>query len=620
MSRLLKLLLFAGLSVGLIGSPATAQDVAAPATDEAQPAGATAKPKPNTVSDVAKVAEIRLAFDASDDPTPPNPFSARKPNLREFFKNLEQVARDPEVVAIELKPMHYNVGIARLLEIREKLEDLRRAGKKIFFYRETLSMADLVLASTADRISIPESSMVFLPGLAMESWYMKDLLAKLRIKFDVIHIGEFKTAGESMVRDSMSKEQKASLDPILDEFFESLVGAIAKGRNISTDKVKAAIDEGILSAKRAKEYGLIDRIEYRDQFAAGVRAHFPGKKVIKIKNYPHGESKLEVDPDNPFASLSTIFGALLNPDAGKEQIEGPKVAVVYCTGAIVSGKSQYDWNGDISAMGSKTIASAIRAAAKDKDVKAIVLRINSPGGSGLASDMIWRAIEGAKAKGKTIVSSMSDVAASGGYYIAMNSDVIVAEPQTITGSIGVVGMVANVDALFPWIGIKPERLTRGKRAAALMTTQGLGEDDKAQLRTVMAEFYKDFVGKVAAGRGKSFDEIDKIARGRVWTGRKAKELGLVDELGGLERAIAIAREKAGLPADAPVIESPHRGGPFEFLEEMFEARLGLTRAAIREIPGLEQGLLKVKLMQRIAADRICCVAPELSELAQPIGE
>ncbi len=616
MSRLLTLLLLAGLIAGA----AAAQDGAAPATDESKPAGVTADPKPKADENVAKVAEIRLAFDSSDDPTGPNPFSAHKPNLREFFKNLEQAARDPEVAAIELKPMHYNVGTARLLEIREKLEELRRAGKKIFFYRETLSTADLVLASTADRISIPESGMVFLPGLAIESWYMKDLLAKLRIKFDVIHIGDFKTAGESMVRDSMSDAQRQSLDPILDEFFESIVGAIAKGRNISTDKVKAAIDEGMLSAKKAKEYGLIDRIEYRDQFAAGVRAHFPGKKVVKIKNYPHGDSKFEVDPDNPIAAFSTIFGALMNPEAGQEKVEGPKIAVVYCTGAIVSGKSQYDWSGNISAMGSETIVGAIRDAARDKDVKAIVLRINSPGGSGLASDMIWRAIEGAKAKGKTVVSSMADVAASGGYYIAMNSDVIVAEPQTITGSIGVVGMVANVDALFPWVGIKPERLTRGKRAAALMTSQGLSDDDKEHIRGVMADFYKDFVGKVAAGRGKSFEEIELIARGRVWTGRKAKELGLIDELGGLERAIAIAREKAGLPADAPVIESPNRGGPFEALQEMFEVRLGLTRAAIQAIPGLERGLLKVKLMQRIAADRICCVAPELTDLTQPISE
>lgn len=566
------------------------------------------------------VADLRVRLDGTEDPFPAMPaFLPERLNYHAFLRHVERLAADPSCDAVVLKLGNYGVGWARLLEVRDSLKKLKRSGKKVFVYKESFDTADLVLASVADRISVPESGSVFLPGLAMESWYMKDMLAKLRIRFDVIHIGEYKTAGESMVRDSMSPELKESLDPILDELYQSMVKAIAEGRGMTEDAVKKAIDQGILSAKQAQAAGLVDRVEYEDQFKDGMNAFFPGKKLKKWKD-PEAENRPKIDPNNPMAVFQMVF-SMLAPQAERLP-EGPKVAVIYCSGAIVSGKSQYDWFGNIAAMGSETIVDAIDSARENDEVKAIVLRINSPGGSGLASDMIWRAVERARDAGKPVVACMGDVAASGGYYIAMNSDKIVAEPQTITGSIGVVGMIPNVDDLYPWIGINPERMTRGKRAAALLTSKGLSDDDKTVLKNYMQDFYGDFVAKVAAGRGKAPAEIEPIARGRIWTGRDALKLGLVDRLGGLDDSIALAKELAKvegeLGKDVHVLEMPRRGGPFESLEDLFGARIGIDEVLLKRFPELRRMLAHLQVMQVVAKDRVCVINPELTGLLDAV--
>jgi len=276
-------------------------------------------------------------------------------------------------------------------------------------------------------------------------------------------------------------------------------------------------------------------------------------------------------------------------------------------------------------MGSETIVEAIEKARKDAEVKAIVLRVNSPGGSALASDMIWRAIERAKAE-KPVITSMGDVAASGGYYISCNSHAILAEPQTITGSIGVVGMMMNADAFWPWIGIKPERLVRGKRAEALLTTKALDDDGKEMLRAHMKEIYDLFVGKVAAGRGKAASDIEPVARGRVWTGRDALAKGLVDRLGGLDEAVALACEKGGLAGkrgtDYHLVEYPKRKGPLEFLEEMFDGDTEVSTdlvATLGRVPELRRVLAEIRAIRAAARDRVCVVYPELSGFATPFA-
>jgi len=587
------------------------------AGDEAKEA-----PKKQDRSEQAWIEEIKVRLEGSEDPFPAMPFGKPRLNHYAFLKYLRDVAADPDVDAVTLKLGDYGVGWARLLEIREALKGVRKAGKKVFVFKENLSTPDLVLASVADRISIPESGFVELPGVAIEDWYMKELLAKLHLSFDVVHIGEYKSAGESLVRDSMSKELRETLDPLLDEIYASMVKAIAEGRGLPEDAVRKAVDEGILTAAQAKAAGLVDGVEYEDQFKDRLKASFPGKTLMKAKDR-FGKKEMQFDGSNPFALIGMMMGSLFAKPA---EPEGPKLAVIYCSGAIVSGKSQYDWNGDIAAMGSETIVEAIDAARKSADVKAIVLRINSPGGSALASDMIWRAIERAKAE-KPVIASMADVAASGGYYIACNSHVILADPQTITGSIGVVGMMPNADAFFPWIGIRPERLTRGRRAEMLLTTKGLDEEGQEVLRALMASIYEQFKAKVAAGRGKASSDIEPVARGRVWTGRDAVAKGLVDRLGGFPDALALACEKGGLAGKEGeayhVVEYPKRKGPLEFLEEMFgggetEAGVDLA-AALARFPQLRRVLAHVQALRAVAKDGVSVIHPELSGFTRPFG-
>jgi len=568
----------------------------------------------------AWIEEVKVQLEETEDPFPEMPFGTPRLNHSAFLGYLRDVAADPDVDAVLLKLGNYGVGWARLLEIRDALKAVRQAGKKVFVYKENLGTPDLVLASVADRISVPESGGVAIPGVAIEDLYMKDLFAKLHLSFDVIHIGEYKSAGESFVRDSMSKELRETLDPLLDEIYGSMVKAIAEGRGLSEDAVRSAIDEGFLTATRAKALGLIDRVEYEDQFKDGLKSFFPGKTLMRKKGRL-GKKELKLE-GNPFALFSTMMSTLF---AKPSEPEGPKLAVIYCSGAIVSGKSQYDWSGNIAAMGSETIVGAIDKARKNADVKAIVLRVNSPGGSALASDMIWRAIERAKAE-KPVITSMGDVAASGGYYISCNSQTIFAEPQTITGSIGVVGMVMNGDAFWPWVGIKPERLTRGKRAEALLTTKALNDDAKEMIRTHMKEIYDQFVGKVAAGRGKAPKDIEPIARGRVWTGRDALAKGLVDKMGGLEDAIAFACEKGALTGtrgkDYHVVEYPARKGPLEFLEDMFDGETSASAdltAVLGRIPELRRVLAEIRAVRAAAGDRVCVTFPELSGFANPFA-
>ncbi|NJN14656.1 MAG: hypothetical protein HC813_03310 [Planctomycetes bacterium] len=330
-------------------------------------------------TEYARIAEISLAVDGTEDPMPAMPFGPVKHNYYSMLQVLRNAAQDPELDAVLLKLQGAGVGWARLLEVRSALQGLRRSGKKVFVYKESFDTADLVLASVADRISLPESGTVFLPGIATESMYMKGLLEKLHIRFDVVHIGEYKSAGESFVRDTMSDELKESLDPILDEFYGSMVRTIAEGRGIAEEAVRGAIDKGILNAKQAKAAGLIDRIEYEDQFREGVKAYFPGRKLKLASDY--GKRKgMEIDPNNPMAAFSLVLSLLNGPKEPK--IAGPKVAVLYCSGAITSGKSVYGWTGEVASMGSETIVAAIDKVREDDEVKAVVLRINSPGGSG----------------------------------------------------------------------------------------------------------------------------------------------------------------------------------------------------------------------------------------------
>src|SRR6185295_2174541 len=326
----------------------------------------------------------------------------------------------------------------------------------------------------------------------------------------------------------MTDAHREYINSMLDDLYGRYVEAIAKARKKSVDEMKGLIDNAPYSATQAKDAGLIDGALYRDEVDKEM------KKRIGV-----GEN------DQMHVARGSDYKQISQESLGLNK--GEKIAVVYAAGDIVSGRSAFGSSGE-ETIGSDSLMKVINEAHDDKGIKAIVLRIDSPGGSGLASDIIWRAIEAAKAK-KPIVVSMSDVAASGGYYIACNANKIVAQPSTITGSIGVVGGKPVVKGFYDWIGVTNEYVLRGTNAGMFRESEKFSDSERKKFEEFLNSTYDDFISKVAKGRSKEKTYIDSIGQGRVWTGKQGKDNGLVDEYGGLDKAIEIAKQVAKLPAD-----------------------------------------------------------------------
>jgi protease-4 len=371
----------------------------------------------------------------------------------------------------------------------------------------------------------------------------------LGIEPDVIQIGKYKSAPEQYTRKDMSEGQREVINAILDEYYNRFSGAIAETRDKSVEDVKAIIDNAPYHATEAQQLKLIDGANYRDQVYDELKNRLGYQENDKIRTISGNEYR-EIPSDS--LGINT----------------GERIAVIYASGAITSGKSSNSAFGS-EMVGSDTMVKAINDAAEDPTIKAIVLRVDSPGGSALASDLMWHAIENAKAKQKPVVVSMADVAASGGYYISCNADKIVAEPSTITGSIGVFMGKPVIKGFYDWIGVTNEYVMRGKNAGIFRETEKWTDFERAKMQDQANKiYYGDFVPKVAKGRKKTDEEVNILGQGRVWTGAQAKERGLVDEFGGLEKAIELAKQLANLPADKEVrrVAFPE---PRPFLESIF---------------------------------------------------
>ncbi len=520
--------------------------------------------------DVVPVAAKRLVtVDLSklgdEDPAPTTPFGPPKKNFLAELDRLRAIAADPEVAAIRLEPGH-ELDSARALDVLRELRALHDAGKKIVCYAEGLDRRSLFFASTADLLMVPAWGGVELAAPSMELLYMKELLGKVGVRFDVIHIGEFKTAYEDMARDSMSEPQRISLTALLKQQYESSVETIAKNRDVGRDKVEAGFEKVLLQAQEALDLGLIDAIGYEDEFDVRVE-QLLGAKAEVVKEYGEpGKDELLKKLDSPFA-IFALLQEVMEPKK-KELPDVPRIAIVYASGAIMSGKSSTGFGGQT--MGADTIVEALDAAREDAQVKAVVFRINSPGGSALASDLIWRAVQRCREQ-KPVIASMGGVAASGGYWIAMGCDRILAQPNTITGSIGVVAGVPNLSGLFAKAGVKVEVVGYGPHAEELsMMRDGLPPVLRERVESSMQAVYGEFVAKAAKGRKLDPVALEKNARGRVWAGREAKELGLIDGLGGLRDAITYACFLAKLdPQTAPIRELPEAPDFFEQIQEQF---------------------------------------------------
>ena len=468
---------------------------------------------------------------SSDDPFK-RYFGGPDQSLTGLVMQLKKAKVDKRIKAILLDVNLSGVGWGKAEEIRDAITDFRSSGKPVYAYIEFGLNKEYYIATACDKIIVPPPGELFINGLAADVMFFRGSLDKLGIYPDIFQIGKYKSAGDMFTQKKMTEAHREYIDSLLTDLFDRYVNAIAQARHKTPEEVRALIDNAPFSASKAKEAGLIDDAMYRDDVE---------KQFKKMLNYKETDAFIPV--------RSSEYRDVSPESLGLNK--GERVAVIYATGEIGSGSSQNSPSGDQS-IGSDTVAKALNDAAADKTLKAIVLRVDSPGGSGLASDIIWHAVEEANQK-KPVVVSMSDVAASGGYYISASASKIIAQPSTITGSIGVVAGKPVLRGFYDWLGISNEYVLRGKTAGMFRETEKFSDEERAKFEDwIKTTYYQDFVPKVAKGRKKDPKDVDAVGQGRVWTGAQAKDRGLVDDFGGLDKAIEVAKQLAKIPADKGV--------------------------------------------------------------------
>ena len=474
---------------------------------------------------------------------------ANAPIVRTFVDDLHKAKVDARISAVLLKPTGFDSPYwAKVQEIRDAVLDFKKSGKPVYAYLEDGGEREYYLASAADRVFLLPSSPLDLKGVATYAVFLRGTLDKIGAYPNMFHIGDYKTAMNQLTEKGYTRAHK-EMDESLDrDLFEQLVRGIADARKKSDAEVRALIDQGPFLPEDALRAGLIDDVAYEDQVEE------------KLKKSDERLRKIEGD-DYARVSASS-FG--LN--------RGPRIGVIYATGTIISGRSGFDpLNG--AALGADTLIDAIRQARRDSSLRAIVVRIDSPGGSAAASDVIWRELMMAKNEraDRPIVASMSDLAASGGYYIAIPAQVIVAQPSTLTGSIGIFGGKIVTGGTYEKLGAHIDSTSIGKNAEMDSPARAFNPEETKKVQEQLQAFYDGFVEKVAQSRHTTPEKIDAIAQGRVWTGQQAKQNGLVDLLGGLDTAVAVAKQRAKLAADTEVelVVYPPRKSFYELLTDQF---------------------------------------------------
>ncbi len=450
-----------------------------------------------------------------------------------LLTQLRKAKVDNRIGGVLLDISFPQIGWGKADELRDAIKDFRTSGKPVYSYMDIGMNKEYYIAAATEKIFLPPSGDLYVNGFAAEAMFYKGSLDKLGIEAEVIQIGpKYKNAPDQYTKKQMGDGQKEVINALLDEYYGRLKNGIAEARGKTPEDVEALINNAPYHADDAKKLGLIDDAIYSDQVYEQLKTRLGYKAEDKLRTIS-GSAYREIPSDT--------LG--LN--------KGEKIAVIYASGAINMGSSSNSPFGS-EMVGADTIVKAVNDAADDSSIKAIVLRVDSPGGSALASDLMWHALENAKAK-KPLVVSMSDVAASGGYYIACNANKIVAEPSTVTGSIGMFLGKPVLKGFYDWLGVTNEYVMRGKNAGIFRETEKWTDDEKAKMTELANKvYYGDFVPKVAAGRKKNVEEVNTLGQGRVWTGTQAKQNGLVDEFGGLETAIDIAKQLANLPADKDV--------------------------------------------------------------------
>jgi protease-4 len=499
------------------------------------------------------VLKLRLAG-ALGEHAPPAPLERllrrRGPTLHEVRCALEAARDDPRLSAVIVDVAGLDVGFATAEELHNLLRAAHRAGKRVIavLASDAMGIREYFVAAGAGEIVANPGLLVLLPGLAAGGPFIARALKKAQVEAQTIQWKEYKGAAEFLSRESMSPALRESVEAVLADTENTLVDAVAAARGIASERARELLRSGFQSAAAAVEGGLVDRTGYAEE----VEAEFDPKRTGK-----------------PFVSLARY---LRHVSYTRERGRRPRIALIFGVGPVIA--SEPPAAGEF--LSGPATAEVIDRAARDRRVRAIVFRINSPGGSAVGSDLVWRAITDARKRGKPVVASMGDVAGSGGYYVAMAADAIVAQPSTLTGSIGVVYAKLNFGTLLDRIGVHFDYAKTAESADALTLTRALTDAELRQLDASMGRLYSTFTAKVAESRKLDAERTEALARGRVWSGRAARQHGLIDELGGLSVAVDVARSRAGISA-----AQRHELYPYPVRPRLWGLRLALTPAAER---------------------------------------
>ena len=599
--RIFALLSWSALAL-LSVSPLFAANVPGDAADKAE---AVAKKK-------LSVAHIEITGGYSEGVSAPGLFGDVVETLGTALQRLDKAARDESLDAIILHISDPSIGWAKLNELRVGIQKVRAKGRKVYAWMESADTKGYLIAAACDQIVLPESGMLMLPGLRAEVSFYKNLFDKLSIEPQMLRVGEFKSAAEPYSRSEMSPAFREEMEAILDDYYRQIVETISAGRKLTPDQVKAIIDTGLHTAADAKKLGLIDVVGYEDAIESLIKGDDKTAEVKITKGY--GKKKIDTDFSG-FTGMAKMMNMMMGVEPTTRKSTASKIAVISATGAIMSGASSADSFFGEQTMGSTTMIKAIRQARDDSTVKAVVLRVDSPGGSALASDLMWHELEALDGK-KPFIVSMGDTAASGGYYIAMGADRIFAEPGTLTGSIGVVGGKIAFEKFYEKIGITTSVVMRGKNSGVLSPTTAFTETERTAMQKMLNDIYAQFTTKAATGRKMDVEKLEKMARGRVYTGSQALQLGLVDELGTLGDAIAFAKKSAGIDPDTKLerLDLPKPTSPFESLFGPIDpssTSLGVTGSALlKSLPEEVASQLRgLSIYDLLAKERVLTVLP-----------
>ena len=478
------------------------------------------------VATIPQSAALHLRVDAPWSEIEPSDvvqqFLGGRPSLRRTIDMIARAKDDPRIEVLVIEPAAQTVLWGQIQELHGALLDFRSSGKPVVAYLEAAGTADYYLATAASRIVLMPAGQIDLAGLASYELFFRGALDKIGVYPDLLHIGDYKSASNTFTEYGFTPAHREMSESLNRDWFDNLVEAVAEGRGIDIEEARTLVGAGPYLASDALEAGLVDALAYEDQL--DDEAPVQGTNTIDADDYQRAD--------------------LARSGAGR-------IALLYAVGTITSGESQFDSPTGGTVLGSETFTEWVRRARVDPEVDAVVVRIDSPGGSAIASEVIWRELQLTRDV-KPVVVSMGDVAASGGYYIAAPAHTIVAQPGTLTGSIGVVTGKFVVDGTMEKLGIGTAAASDGRFAEIYSPFRPFTEDERERLSEHMRATYDLFVERVAAGREQPASNIDSVAQGRVWTGRQARELGLVDELGGLQDAIRIAIERARLDPQAGV--------------------------------------------------------------------